>query len=183
MLENPLQMLSRTAYERFMFWWSSCLPRYRAGQVVSLMWETFPFGALSPDSDWCWWSLDQVARDGVELAGQLGCTGLAIAECRQGVAVLSWPHGSGTEAVVLMAAFQKAGDTVPGVPAALDPQRFLKAKGFADLDRIIPCAILSKQPYVTASPKARDVWPNGHKNHLSEQARANESARSASARQ
>jgi hypothetical protein len=157
MLDEPLQLLNHSTYEQFKFWWTSCFPRYRPGEAVASMWEAFPFGAILPDSDWAWWALDQVASEGVALAGQLNCKGIVIAQGLQGAAVLSWPQGPGSDPQVLMVAFRGADGVLPGAPTPVDPQRFLNAKGFSDRDRVIACAVFFKHYLVTASGHSADV--------------------------
>lgn len=188
MHDEALQMLNRTAYEQFVFWWSSCFPRCLPGEVVSAMWRDFPFGALTTQSDWAWWSLSDVASDGVRLARDLQCAGgMVIAQSNAGMAVLSWPRGPGTQAVVLMVAFGGARAKPPATSVTVDPQRFLNAKGFSDPDHVIACAVPChnslKQPLVTAmgGPVSFEAPPANRR--ASEQACLSASTRKASARQ
>lgn len=183
MHDEVLQLLSRTAYEQFGFWWTSCFPRYRPGEVVSAMWRDYPFGALSTGSDWAWWSLSDVASDGVRLASELQCGGVVVAHSNQGVAVLSWPRGPGTEAVALMVACSGTGENQPGKPVTVDPQRFLDVKGFSDPELVIACAVLCKQPLVTSMDGPVSFETQIPKSLMSDKACASASTRKVSARQ
>ena len=187
MHDEALQRLNRTAYEQFVFWWSCCFPRCRPGEVMAAMWSDYPFGALSTGSDWAWWSLSDVASDGVRLANELQCGGVVIAQSTQGVAVLSWPRGPGTDAVVLMVAFHDGGGAgQPATPVSVDPQRFLEAKGFLDPDHVIacavPCHISRKQPLVTALVGPVSFEAPTANRRIPEQACSSASTRKASAR-
>jgi hypothetical protein len=148
---SPEQVVDQIAYAHFLFWWAGCLSRFKPGAAVSSMWKTYPHGAILADSDWCWWSLERVARDGTALAQQLGFDGLVIAEGRQGVAMLHWPGHQVNTAVLRMVPFTPAGDSFPTV---VDPCRFLASKGFDDSNRVIPCALLGRPAPVRVLPTA-----------------------------
>jgi hypothetical protein len=139
--DDPIAWINRIAYIQFMHWWASCLPGHAAGDAVSRMWKTYPQGAILPDSDWCWWSLERVARDGFALAEQLGGRGLVIAEGRQGAAVLHWPSGKGSLPQLLLVPFAAGASDRP---VSVDPQRFIEAQGFHIDENVIACALAPK---------------------------------------
>lgn len=138
---SPEQVVDQVAYAHFLFWWAGCLSRFKPGAAVSSLWKAYPHGAILTDSDWCWWSLERVARDGTALAHELGVEGLVIAEGRQGAAVLHWPGHQVNAAVLLMVPFAAGGNSGR---TAVDPSRFIASKGFDDAGRVIPCALLGR---------------------------------------
>lgn len=162
---TPQDAVDRVAYAQFQFWWAGCLSRFKPGTAVSSMWKAYPHGAILTDSDWCWWSLERVARDGTALAQTLGFEGLVIAEGRQGVAMLHWPAHQANAVVLRMVPFAATADSFPTV---VDPCRFIASKGFDDSNRVIPCAILGRPaPAHTAAlvciqPDAQDSLQDSH---------------------
>ncbi|MDI1236623.1 MAG: hypothetical protein PSV26_03975 [Polaromonas sp.] len=149
---TPQDAVGRAAYAHFLFWWSSCLSRFKPGTAVSAMWKAYPHGAILTDSDWSWWSLERVARDGTALAQTLGFEGLVIAEGRQGVAMLHWPGHQANAVVLRMVPFTASADSFPTV---VDPCRFIASKGFDDSNRVIPCAVLGRSAPAHVVPQVR----------------------------
>lgn len=156
--------LNQCVYAQFRFWLGKSFPGYCPGEDVASMWKTLPFGAILPDSDWTWWSLERVTQGGVALANQLDCRGIVIADGLLGAAVLSWPDGARGGAQVRMVPFTgttgASGERLGGGTSVI-PKRFIAAKGFDDLDRVIACAVVSEKArtnrHVTASDRGTVV--------------------------
>lgn len=162
--ESPEQAFAQVRLQQFGFWWRTVMLGRRAGPAIHQMWRDYQNGAILLDESWVWWSIEQVVAIGQETAREAGYPqGLVVASSPNGVAAVDWPDGREEPAVLRLvparSSEQVATQSVPSASATVSPERFLRAKGFDQPDRVLACAYLEFRKPLQQAAQLTDQQP------------------------